>query len=286
MNFPNIYKCLLATALPIAGLALAPATAVADESPFSYVYLTEVLPPGALEIEQWATFAWDKPEEDFSQFKGRTEFEVGISNRFQVAAYLNYAHTRVVPKGPGAPNSAENEWEFESVSAEAIYQVMNPLTQPFGLAFYVEPAVGRHERELELKLLLQKNLLEDRLVLAANAILEYEWEYDHGDWERESALDFYFGAAYRVAPAWFAGGEFLTETGYEGHIFQGSEAETTAYYAGPTVHYATQNWWTTLSMLGQLPWANNHTDEADELTNGYVTGKERWRVRLRVGVPL
>lgn len=286
MRFFKKFRYLNIFFLSLTGSVLAFLPARADESPFGYVYTSEVLPPGAMEIEQWGTWAWNKPEEDFSQFKGRTEFEYGITNRFQIAAYLNYADSKIVPRGAGAPDDASDEFEFESVSFEGIYQVLSPYLDPVGLAFYVEPAIGKDERELEFKALLQKNFLEDRLILAANLILEYEWEREHGDWEHESAFEISLGASYRFAPGWFAGAEFLNENGYEGHILGGAKAETNAYFAGPTLHYAAEKWWATASLLAQLPWAGNPAGDPGAVTDDYLTGKERWRFRMRIGIPL
>ncbi len=49
---------------------------------------------------------------------------------------------------------------------EAIYRLLSPYKDPIGLALYFELAVGDQETELEWKILLQKNWLEDRLVWA------------------------------------------------------------------------------------------------------------------------
>jgi hypothetical protein len=286
MRFYNNNKLLRGLFLPAALSFFCTVSAQADESPFSHVYTAEVLPQGGMEIEQWATWSWQKPQESFYQLKGRTEFEYGITNRFQIAGYLNYAHTRIRPQGPGAPDGAENETEFEAVSLEGIYQVLDPYTQPLGLALYFEPAIGSDEREMELKLLLQKNLLDDQLILAANINLEYEWEREPGGWEHASALEFYLGASYRFAPGWFAGVEFLNENAYDGHILGTAHAETNAFFAGPTLHYATEKWWATLAVLAQLPWGGNPGNGAGALSHGYLTGEERMRLRLRIGVPL
>lgn len=263
-------------------------TAHADESPFAYTYLSEVLPQGGMEIEQWLTWKHKKPQETFDQLQGRTEFEYGITNRFQGAVYLNYEHTKIEPNGPGAPNGPDDTTKFTGFNAEFIYQVLNPFTDPFGFALYFEPAIGDGERALEFKLLFQKNFLEDRMIFATNFILEYEWEYeaDEDIWERESAFEITVALAYRVAPGWMAGVELLNETGYEGHIFSGAEAETTAFYFGPTIHYATQNWWATLGFYKQLPWAANHTDEEELVAHGYVYDAERTRLRFRLGIIL
>lgn len=278
--------CSALAACGAALLAVLPGAARADESPFSSVYLTEVLPENAFELEQWATWKWHKPQEHFRLFQGRTEIEYGLSNRFQLAGYLNYSHADIAPRGPGAPDEAEDETKFEGVSVEAIYQLMDPYTQPFGLALYVEPSIGEGVREFELKGLLQKNFMDDRLIFAANVNLEWEWEKEEAEWEHVSALEFYLGAAYRVAPGWFVGTEFLTELEYEGHLLSDATHEATAFYFGPTVHYASQNWWATLAVLPQLPWAGNPTGAPDVVSHGFLIGAEQMRLRFRLGIVL
>jgi hypothetical protein len=272
---------LAATAGPFAA-----APARADESPFASIYLTDVLPQGAMEVEQWVTWKHKKPQEQFDRVQGRTEFEYGFSNRFMAAAYANYEWTKVVPDGAGAPDGAVDRTKFTGFSAEFIYQVLNPFTDPIGFALYAEPAIGDGERELEFKLLFQKNFMDDRLIVAANFNLEFEWEYEEDEWERESALEVYLGAAYRFAPGWYVGAELLNENAYEGHVFSGARAETNAFYLGPAVHYASQNWWATLAVYAQMPWAGNPSDEPEKISHGYLVGAERMRLRFRFGVLL
>lgn len=261
----------------------------ADESPFASIYTTELLPQGGAEAEQWLTWATSKPDERFDAVEGRTEVEYGITNRLQLSLYANYEWSKIVPKGPGAVDEPTDTTRFSGFSAEAIYQVLNPFTDDFGFAVYLEPAIGAGERELEGKLLFQKNFLEDRLILAANVNLEYEWEHDvsAGDWERESALEFYLGVSYRFAPGWYGGVELLNENGYEGHLlFDHAHAETNAFYFGPALHYGGETWWATLAVYQQLPWAGNPADEPGALSHGLLVEAERYRVRFRLGVQL
>ena len=72
------------------------------------------------------------------------------------------------------PAARYSKSDFESVSVETVYQFMSPYKDGFGLAGYVEATAGSKTRELELKLLLQKNFFEDDLILAANIALEFE----------------------------------------------------------------------------------------------------------------
>jgi len=259
--------------------------AYADESPFASIYTTELLPQGAVEIEQWLTWKHRKPDEQFDLLEGRTEIEYGFSNRFLGAFYLNYEHSKIEPKGPGAPDGPDDTTKFTGVNAEFIYQVLNPLTDPIGFGLYFEPSIGDDERALEFKLLFQKNFMEDRLILAANLNLELEWEHDDvlDEWEPASAFEIYLGIAYQFAPGWFGGVEFLNENGFEDHL---KHAVDNAFYFGPTIHYGSQRWWATLGVFAQLPWAGNPADDPAALSHGYLVGAERLRARLRIGVTL
>ena len=262
--------------------------ALADESPFASLYTTELLPKGAMEVEQWATWKHKKPQEQFDQVEGRTEFEYGLSNKFLASLYANYEHTKIAPNGPGAPDGAAEGTKFTGFNAEFIYQVLDPYTKPIGFALYVEPGIGDDARSLEFKLLFQKNFLDDRLIFAANFNLEYEWEHDDAldIWQQASAFEIYLGASYRFAPRWFAGVEFLNENAYEGHIFSGAHAAENAFYFGPTLHYAAPSWWATVGVFAQLPWAGNPADAPGAISHGYLVDAERMRLRLRIGVLL
>jgi len=273
----------------IFGILGAAAPAHADEPPFGSVYTTELLPEGGSEAEQWVTWATSKPDEQFDEVEGRTEVEYGITNRFQLALYANYQWTKIVPKGPGALDGATDTTRFTGFSGEAIYQVLNPFTDAFGFAVYVEPAIGAGERALEGKLLFQKNFFEDRLILAANVNLEYVWAHDVAadEWAHESAFEIYLGASYRFAPGWYGGVELLNENGFEGHLlFDHAHAETNAFYFGPALHYGSETWWATLAVYQQLPWAGNPADEPGAISHGLLVEAERFRVRFRLGVRL
>jgi len=254
-----------------------------DDAPFAWLYTAEVAGKGEVEVEQWLTLTSDRFQERYDALAGRNELEYGASDRLSLALYANYDWTKVVPHGPGAPDAATDTTKFTGFSGEVIYQLLNPSHDPFGLALYAEPGIGHGERALEFKLLLQKNLLDDRLVLAGNANLEYVWSRDSaaGTWDHETALEFLFGFAYRFSPGWSGGIEFANENSYAGHIFAGARAETSAFYLGPTIHYAGDEWWATLGLSGQLPWASNPGGSAT--VHGYLAEAERFRLRLRVG---
>src|SRR5258706_12081311 len=150
----------------------------ADDSPFAWLSTAEVTSKGEVEVEQWLTLASDRFQERYDALAGRSELEYGAFERLSLSLYANYDWTRVVPHGALAPDAATDGIRFSSVSGEVIYQIFNPSKDPLGLALYAEPSIGAGERKIELKLLLQKNLLGDRLVLPANSKLGYMWPRD------------------------------------------------------------------------------------------------------------
>jgi hypothetical protein len=270
------------------GLVVPPEPASADDdAPFAWLYTTEVGPKGEVEVEEWLTLGSGRFQEGYNALAGRTELEYGASERLSLALYANYDWTRVVPHDAAASDVATDALRFSGFSGEAIYQVLSPLAGPFGLALYSEPSIAAGERAVEFKLLLQKNLLDDRLIVVGNANLEYAWSRgDNGSWDGETALEFLLGAAYRVSPAWSAGFELVNENAFSGTLLAGAREETSAFYAGPTLHYAGDDWWLTLGVSAQLPWASNPGGTPGAAVNGYVTDAEQFRLRLRVGFEL
>jgi len=279
------------------GLTIASLPGHASDSPFGYVYTTDTHPKGQWEVEQWITNRHGKLRGDYDAWLYRTELEYGISNEFQASLYANYNSVNAFrSKADGAtggtfvpddadPDARYQKRFFDSASAELIYRLLSPYKDPIGLAIYIEPTYGPKHRELEAKLILQKNFLEDQLVWAANLTAALEREKFPGEWEKETELEFTTGLAYRFAPNWHAGGEFRHLRKYEGYGF--GTRETAANFVGPAVHYDSKSWWASLTYLPQIGGAKAYTEEArEELVNGRIYGEtaERREIRLKVGI--
>jgi len=80
-----VKKLLLSLALAVSALP-----ARAEESMFAYVYTTDLLPKGAMELEQSLTWRHQKSQGEFDDWQGTTSFEYGLTDYLQVAAYGNY----------------------------------------------------------------------------------------------------------------------------------------------------------------------------------------------------
>jgi hypothetical protein len=70
-------------------------------------------------------------------------------------------------------------------------------------------------------------------------------------------------------------------------LFNQSNKEWQASFLGPNIHYASKDWWMTLTALTQLPVARAYNDEYQEnIVNSRVYGgaATRWEgIRFKVG---
>lgn len=290
--------------------------ACADEPLFGFIYATDLLPQNKWEAEQWVTLREGRSQGDFTALQTRTELSYGVTSYFQLSGYVNFAYASAYHNSPSGetvppeifadypmkdPNALFSQFRFESVSLEAIVRVLSPYTDPFGLAFYVEPSVGPRTFELENRVILQKNFFNDQLVVAFNATLGFEWRLLPGDktldptepdfknhWDQETDVNFGLGVSYRFIPNWSLGVEFQNEREWAGlNPFNSSKATNVAWYLGPTLHYGGQRFFATLTALFQLPmaqdWANKWPDSL--VVRGITNADdfENFRIRLKVG---
>jgi Family of unknown function (DUF6662) len=300
-------------ALVALGAALVAAPSSADEPLFGFTYTTDLLPKGQKEIEQWVSLRHGKAGGTFRQWEERTEFSYGVTDRFQLSVYGNWAQMRARHNGvDGATAPSETFAErqpgvddylkagkYIGTSVEGIYRIWSPYIDPVGLALYVEPTFGRGLRELESKVIVQKNFLDDRLVLAANLTVAQEGRYLPADpgaapgsdeasahWDHETDLNLNLAASYRFAPKWFAGVEFTNEREFSSFRIARRFRTNNAYYFGPTLHYGDKNFFVTVTYLGQLAGARDYANPPPGFIVGgrtYADDFERYRLRIKAG---
>lgn len=304
----RLRSTVLALTVLVAAVGWARA-ARADEPLFGYIYTTDLQPRGTFELEQWMTAALQKSQGDYKAFKLREEVEYGVTDDFQLAFYVNWFHVTAkrdgvegTTSGPLVPEDVDplrryTATKFDSVSFESIYRLLSPYKDPLGLALYFEPSIGPNIRELEGKIIVQKNFLDDRLVWAANLIFAAEWERATGDptldpedpgsrrrWEKAIEVELATGLSYRFAPGLFAGIEFRNHNEFAGHSL--AHPEHSAFFLGPNLHYASGPFWATLTVLPQLPIAAVYTPDQRAVRVGgrmYGAEHEKLEVRLRAG---
>lgn len=256
-------KRLIVLGLGLAALAASPASA--DEQYFGYTYSAELLGKGQTEAEFWLTDRRGKQLGHFDAQDYRLELEHGVTNRFSVSGYANFAghHIR------NDDEQVDRDLALRGFSAEFKYQLLSPYKDGLGLTLYAEPGWSRihgggekgTELELESKVLVQKNFLDDRLIWAANFTFEPEWEKEHevdagtgrpvSEWEKELKLEASTGVTYRLANGWYAGVEGRYASVYRDWT-HGLHRETYAVFAGPAIHYGGKRFWATLSYQPQL----------------------------------
>ena len=288
--------------------------AKAEEPLFGFVYTTDLLPQGKFEVAQWLTWRSGKPVGQFDVVEGRTAFEYGVSDRLQIAAYLNYEWARAyhddaingstLPPATLAnlnvgPNDRLDTTRFTGASLEGIYRVLSPYLDPVGLALYLRPTIGAQFREVESRLILQKNFVDDRFVVAFNVDDTADWHEIPSvsgmpdssavdrPWHEQSVFAFGLASTYRFTTGWSAGAELQNERGYSGlNPFSTAARTGIAYYVGPNLHYADRHMFATLTYLIQLPFASDYAHshpDYDVDGRNYDAGNERFRLRFKFG---
>ena len=259
-------KRLMVLGLGLAGVAATPAQA--DEQYFGYTYSAEVLGKGQTEVELWATDRRGKADGHYDAQDYRIELEHGFTDRLTVSGYANFVSHHI--RGNPELDRTDRDFAFQGLSTEFKYNVLSPYKNGLGLTLYAEPGWSRihsvegkkgTEYELELKAILQKNFMDDRLIWAANFTFEPEWEREvetdavtgavEKEWEKELKREASTGLSYRVAPGWYAGVEGRYASVYPDWT-HGLHRETYAVFAGPAIHYGGKKWWATLSYQPQL----------------------------------
>jgi len=291
----------LALAATTASVGLVPALdARADENYFGYSYGGETLPRGHFELYNWLTWRHDKGGGDYDALDLKQEVEYGITDRFQTALELNESYHAIHDSAPfeedpetGARESEfsnRHELAFQGVEAEFKYAFLSPYKDPLGLALFVAPGYnrvdkvsGEHETEweLETKLILQKNFLDDQLIAVFNASPEFELGKGRGDHDTESelALEFAGGLIYRFLPKWYAGVEARYHSEYPNFDDEWTR-EHWATFVGPVVHYASERWWATLTVLPQVYGKPQEEEQSRQL---HLDEHERVEVRFKTG---
>ena len=248
-------KRILSAATLALGLALPMSAALAGEGSFGWIYTLDLQPRGALEFEQRVQLNRAQAKGKYDLWQSRTELEYGVSEDFQLAGYLNASHVGAnqnYPDGstsgwlvPGSAGSTSySRSRIDGVSVEGIWRLSNPVIDPVGVGVYLEGTTGQVKDEVEARLLLQSNFLDDRLVVASNLHFATERvKYDRPDIGRESMADLLLGVSYRVANNWTAGVEYRFHNDFDGYRFNTQTQR--AHFIGPNVHYATKEWWVT-----------------------------------------
>lgn len=284
-------------AVILLGLALGALPASADENYFGYVYGAETVPKGGWEVYEWVTLRTGKGEGSYQGLDLYTEVETGLTDRLQASLYVN-AVSHHISGVPGLED--RDDLQLQALKTSFKYRLRSPYKDGYGLALYLEPGYnfvdkisGEREDEIELeaKIIWQKNFLDDTVVLAVNYTLESEWEVGgeeeegggehggHGEegeghFNSELAEELSMGVSFRFAPRWFLGTELRAHSEWPGF----SSREHLGVFLGPTLHYGSEKWWWTATVLPQI-WGWPSGDVRDRVVDEH----ELLEIRFKLG---
>lgn len=283
----------------LATLAAISFQAAGDENLFGYVKGSETLPEKSWEAYQIFTHRTDKGIGSYDALDSSTEIEYGITNRFTVgygikAMALDTSDIRV---NGYLPEDRKFSFKLSGFEASMKYNFLSPALDDIGLSGYwsfdyltIDPHSGQDKNTLSLEsmLLAQKYFFEGQLVWVGNFAMEATYAKraeienlpEDFEWPTNPEMEIEFklgtGATYRFAPGWFAGAETLYETEFETEVGQ----ERWSVFAGPTLHYASEKWWSTLTLFSQLKGGGEIMTEGDDL---HLIEKTKREVRLKLG---
>ncbi|MCB1210125.1 MAG: hypothetical protein KDK97_12390 [Verrucomicrobiales bacterium] len=262
------------TALLLCGSALTLTSARADEHLFGRTLGAETLPSGTAELNHFLTLRSGKDSGSYLGWDLDMEYEYGITDRLTLGIDAIHHHFSV---RDNAELGDIEGYKFGGIEATAKYRVLTPFKDPVGLAFRLETGylwtddVGGFSQEeilISPEILLQKNFLDDTLILALNLGAEWAWgKQPAEEYNKEVSFDGRMGVSYRVAPNWFIGAEGRIRSEYP--LFDLSFHEHTVVFVGPALHYGSEKWWATLSWGYQVwgrgvdePRGNSYAEEA------------------------
>lgn len=267
-----MFKCLICSV----GLYLGASSLQANDRRFTYSYEPEVNPKGELEFEQWVTLRTQRNDhvgqENYNRFDFREEVEYGVTDNYTASLYLNFKNTSYRVPSTG---SDESSFDFEGVSLENRYQLLNPALYPVGLTLYLEPRFSGDEAEIEEKIILGQRYGDWKWALNLGHATEWKDNFHQTEGEIEVSA----GVGYDLNSNW----NVALEVKHDQAIPEYDAWESAAVFVGPTVSYRNENWWAALSVLPQV-YGHNFDGNGDGDRALDLEHHERVQVRLLWGI--
>lgn len=299
-------KKLLCGGASLMLLGLGMGVAQADENLMAFTYLADTIPQGGVEFNSTFTNRWDKGRGRYYAMDIDLELEYGITDRLQIAGYLNAQYinhknafpTAVGDTDPLYPDRQHTRWNGGKVQLK--YNIFSPYTDWAGFTVFIEPQYRRHfkvdgaktnQKEVELGFIFQKNFFDDKLIYAQNFVFAKERRVlleDDGFVEHEREFYNTIGLSYRVAPGWYAG----VETRHHMDVLKQEDGSYKknqySWYIGPTVHYADEKWRVTVGYMRQIKGNPEYAAGVMPVVDGvgsnlHLDENEKNELRIRVG---
>jgi hypothetical protein len=246
-----------------------------NERYFTYTYEPETMPQGSVEYEQWVTLRVGRyktvGQDNYNLWEIRHELEYGVTDRYSVSLYLNESFESFRDPLTGGH---ESDFNFDGVSIENRYMLLNPAEHAVGLTLYFEPRYSGDTAELEQRIILGQRFGDWKWAL--NLTHAAEWEDDLRKLEGE--VEASFGITRRLSSHWSLG----LEARDHNELPDYRSWENTALYLGPVATFTQEKWWATLTVMPQI-FGVNFAENIDSNHNLELEGHERLNVRLIVG---
>jgi hypothetical protein len=271
---PTLKMWMIAVLVAVLSVSAASAT----ERFFTYTYEPEVLPQGAAEFEQWITLGTQRNDQvgqhNYNRWDFREELEYGVTDNYSLSLYLNAKSESY--QDPVTGNSSSS-FDFDGISLENRYMLLNPAEHVIGLTLYLEPRYSGEEAELEEKIIIGQRFGDWKWALN----IGHATEWNLNDHATEGELELDFGLTRRLNNRWSLGIELRDHN----ELPEYSEWENTALFVGPVATYTQEKWWATLSILPQV-YGKNFNGDPDGNSGLELEGHERLNVRLVIGIGL
>lgn len=259
---------------------------VDTEHIFGFIEGSDTGERGELEGELESTSGIGKGSGRYFATSNALQLKYSFTDDFSVAPMVNFSYHNI----RGVPDlSDRNQFAFEGAGAEIRYRFLNWRTAPFGLTISAHPTWARRDEAtgepveqfgLELAVLLDKELVKDRVFAAFNLFYEPSWTHVTATATSEQNATFGFGGAVttQIMSGIFVGGELLYLRAYERAGLNNFAGH--ALFLGPTAYLA-------LSKRANLTiaWITQITGKAvGDPNSPDLTNFERNQVRVRFGM--
>lgn len=259
---------------------------VETENLFGFVSGSDVEHVGARGLAVETVLRTGKRSGDYVAAGKKLEFSYGLTDSLSVAAAVLGAYHRI-DAVPGLDDV--RTLRFNGLGLEGRWRLLSRDTNGFGLTLQTEPVWARSDEltglaatkwGLENKLILDRELVANRLFGAFNVLHEMEHVKERGaaETERGSRIGLGFGLATPLAKTIFVGAEARYLHAYEGLGFNAFQGR--ALFVGPTLHARLPGdaWlsvaWST-QVAGRAKGDTRHLD---------LENFERHAVRVKVGM--
>jgi hypothetical protein len=247
----------------------------ADQRRFTYVYEPETLPAGAVEFENWVTLRAGRNstvgQESYHRWDLRQEIEFGVTDWYTASFYLNEKSESFRDPVTGTD---ESEFEWQGISVENRFNVLNPASQKIGLTLYLEGRYSGEEAALEQKIIIGQRHGDWKW--AFNIEHETEWEDNLDEVEGEFGAS--LGVARDLGKRWSVGIELRNVNVFPEY----EEWENSALFLGPVVSYRQERWWAALTVLPQIyGWNSDETVDGNDHLE--LDDHEKLNIRFLLG---